>query len=317
MSTSPEAPNVGTNARYPMPAFPKGWYGACDSSELAAGEIKTLRLLGRDLVAVRAEDGDARVYDAHCPHLGAHLGVGGRVEDGKIHCPFHAWQFETSDGVCSGIPYAKRIPQGAALTAWPTLERNGVVHIYFDADGKLPEWEVDVIPELSSAEFVRVATLDWTVKTHAHEVLENVVDTAHLKYVHGSETIPEVEVTHDEPGKFFFELTGAGDQDLSVKLWGLGVAKLDYKIEVPLFEYDTQTPLDAETLQMRTRIYVKDLGSEEANQGMGDAIAKELDLQVQADIKIFENKRHMEQPLLCDGDGPIPIFRRWTEQFYR
>lgn len=317
MSASSEPAARGLHARYPMPAYPRGWYGACDSEELEAGEIKRFHLLGSELVAVRAEDGDARVYDAHCPHLGAHLGHGGRVEDGKIHCPFHAWQFDTSDGVCTGIPYARRVPQGAALRAWPTLERNGVVHIYFDPEGKPPAWEVDVIPELDDNEFVRVATLDWSVKTHAHEVLENVVDTAHIKYVHGADAIPQVEAIRDEPGKLFFELTGAGDQDLSVKLWGLGVAKLDYKIEVPLFEYDTQTPVDAETLQMRTRIYVKDLGSAEANQAVGEQISKELDAQVQADILIFENKRHIEQPVLCDEDGPIPVFRRWAEQFYR
>jgi 3-ketosteroid 9alpha-monooxygenase subunit A len=317
MAASSGSANGAEHARYPMPAYPRGWYGVCDSSELAAGEIKTLQLLGRELVAVRAEDGDARVYDAYCPHLGAHLGHGGRVEGGKIRCPFHAWEFEASDGVCSGIPYAKRIPQGAALVAWPTREINGVVHIYFDADGKAPAWELDVVPELSNPEYKRVATLDWTAKTHPHEVLENVVDTAHLKYVHGSEAIPVVDMKQEETGKFFFELNGAGDQDLSVKLWGLGVAKLDYKIEVPLFEYDTQTPIDEETLWMRTRIYVKDLGSDELNQSVGDQIAKELDAQVQADIQIFENKRHVEKPLLCDGDGPIPIFRRWAEQFYR
>ena len=25
---------------------------------------------------------------------------------------------------------------------------------------------------------------------------------------------------------------------------------------------------------------------------------------------------YYDKPLLCDGDGPIPIFRRWCTQFY-
>ena len=62
---------------------------------------------------------------------------------------------------------------------------------------------------------------------------------------------------------------------------------------------------------------MRDLGSPEANQTVAEEIAKELDRQVPSDIQIFEHKRHLAEPLLCDGDGPIPVFRRWTQQFYR
>ena len=35
------------------------------------------------------------------------------------------------------------------------------------------------------------------------------------------------------------------------------------------------------------------------------------------DIPIWENKRYKENPLLCDGDGPINKFRTWVNQFYK
>ncbi|CAF4939253.1 unnamed protein product, partial [Rotaria socialis] len=41
-----------------------------------------------------------------CPHMGAHLGVGGKIRHGTcIECPFHGWTFdgETGDCVLSGI----------------------------------------------------------------------------------------------------------------------------------------------------------------------------------------------------------------------
>jgi hypothetical protein len=38
--------------------------------------------------------------------------------------------------------------------------------------------------------------------------------------------------------------------------------------------------------------------------------------QLNEDIPIWENKRYLERPLLCDGDGPIAEFRRWCLQFY-
>ena len=75
----------------------------------------------------RGEDGDAHVLDAHCPHLGAHLAVGGKVEGECLRCPFHGWLFEGDDGRCVEIPYGEgeRIPAKARARAYPIVERNG------------------------------------------------------------------------------------------------------------------------------------------------------------------------------------------------
>jgi 3-ketosteroid 9alpha-monooxygenase subunit A len=57
-------------------------------------------MFGKDLVLFRGGDGALGLLDAYCPHLGAHLGVGGSVSaDGCIQCPFHGWKFGT-DGKC-------------------------------------------------------------------------------------------------------------------------------------------------------------------------------------------------------------------------
>ncbi len=78
-----------------------------------AGAVKPLHYFGRELVVFRGEDGVAHVLDAHCPHLGAHLGFGGRVEGGALRCPFHGWLWN-GDGRCLEVPYAGRVPaQGA------------------------------------------------------------------------------------------------------------------------------------------------------------------------------------------------------------
>ena len=45
----------------------------------------------RVLVMARWQNGDVRVMDAYCPHLGADIGVGGRVEGNCLVCPFHGW----------------------------------------------------------------------------------------------------------------------------------------------------------------------------------------------------------------------------------
>ncbi|NRA09648.1 MAG: Rieske 2Fe-2S domain-containing protein, partial [Myxococcales bacterium] len=85
--------------RYPFTSTPDGWYHVAASEEVEAGQVRSLRFFGRDLVLFRTESGEAIVLDAHCPHLGAHLGHGGQVVGESIRCPFHAWRFG-SDGRC-------------------------------------------------------------------------------------------------------------------------------------------------------------------------------------------------------------------------
>jgi len=63
----------------------------------------------------RGDDGKAYVVDAYCPHLGANLGVGGRVVGGCIECPFHGWQFRGEDGKCVKIPYAEKGTAGSVI----------------------------------------------------------------------------------------------------------------------------------------------------------------------------------------------------------
>jgi nitrite reductase (NADH) small subunit/3-phenylpropionate/trans-cinnamate dioxygenase ferredoxin subunit len=49
------------------------------------------------LVAVFYVAGEYRAMDDLCPHMGASLGAG-EVYDGAVHCPWHAWRFDTCTG---------------------------------------------------------------------------------------------------------------------------------------------------------------------------------------------------------------------------
>ena len=100
--------------RFPFPAYPNGWFRAAYSHELAVGDVRPLHFFGRDLVLFRDAEGVPAVLDAHCRHLGAHLGYGGKVEGRGIRCPFHAWLWDR-EGSCREIPYTKRIPVGAQM----------------------------------------------------------------------------------------------------------------------------------------------------------------------------------------------------------
>ena len=106
----------------PWTGFARGWFVLMFSDELAAGQVVPMKRFGQELVLFRTEAGQAKVFDAYCPHMGAHLGHGGKVRGEAIVCPFHAWKFDGT-GKCVEIPYAKRIPPKAAVACWPVRER--------------------------------------------------------------------------------------------------------------------------------------------------------------------------------------------------
>ena len=113
--------------------YPYGWFMACYSDELAIGEVKPLQYFGRDLVLWRGEDGQPRLIDAYCRHLGAHMGYGGKVDGNNLVCPFHAWAYN-EQGCVTDVPYAKRLPPSATkppATQYKTCEENKAVWFWY------------------------------------------------------------------------------------------------------------------------------------------------------------------------------------------
>ena len=182
-------------------SFPFGWVPALLSSELAAGEVKPLRYFGRDLVVWRGEDGVARMLDAHCRHLGAHMGYGGRVAGNLLECPFHAWRWD-GEGVVHDIPYAQTLPprlQKPCETQWPVTEANRLIWFWYHPQGLAPQWEVEIYPETSDPAWTDYEIFEWRVFGSLQNMAENAVDTAHFRYVHGTATFPTSEMIWDGP----------------------------------------------------------------------------------------------------------------------
>src|SRR5437870_2386164 len=92
--------------------FPNSWYCVAFSDELPPGKIVTRTLAGHELVIFRTKSGQPCVMDAFCPHLGAHLGLGGTVVSEEIRCLFHHFRFDTS-GTCVATGYGTKPPPTA------------------------------------------------------------------------------------------------------------------------------------------------------------------------------------------------------------
>jgi cholesterol 7-dehydrogenase len=84
-----------------LPAYPNGWFVVLRSEELQIGQTKYIDTHGESLVVFRGNNKQTYVLSAYCPHLGANLGVEGRVvNDSCIQCPFHSWTFDGETGNC-------------------------------------------------------------------------------------------------------------------------------------------------------------------------------------------------------------------------
>lgn len=314
-------------SRFPMPMNPNGWYHIGVSSQLAVGQVKAVKYFNRDLVLFRGEDGKVCLLDAYCAHLGANLGIGGKVVKNTIQCPFHAWCYDGT-GQCVEIPYAQKIPPRAKVQAMPVMERNGLILAYYHAEGKAPDWEVPDYGVGTTDEWEPLDTHDYKIRSHCQEIGENVTDTAHFAGVHkmvDPEMYKGVKIDVDGPFFNVFQHMKLGPDSamagievpVSTKTCGPGVAVLGVSIgPVETLSFINQTPIDDEYLHATINFTMKKLDDRAMSNMVRQTHAMFLNEQYTQDIPIWENKVYKVKPNFCDGDGPIPQWRRWYKQFY-
>ncbi len=302
--------------------IPNGWFAVEWSHALREGEVRPIHYFGEDLVLFRSRSGHARVLDAFCPHLGAHLGHGGRVMGETVRCPFHGWQFDGTSGDCVHIPYCERVPQQARVRAWDVQEKNGMIFAWHHSEGKPPEWDFPTLPEIGDSEWSEPRFFDLEIPAHVQDTHENNNDPVHFQFVHGMVETPPSEIRFSQDGRHYQIVSHAERQtpfgtfqtSLVRDSWGLGLSSVRSVgiDDAGLLMYSSTTPIDARRVRSRwlltaTRNWV-DLAGEEFIQG--------LTAGVQQDFPIWSNKVHRARPVLCEADVYLADFRKWARQFY-
>ena len=308
-------------SRYPFPDTFSGWYRVAGSDEIAGRRARPVTAFGRELVAFRGEDGRARVFDAHCPHLGAHLGYGGLVEGNGVRCPFHGWCFDGA-GACASIPYASKIPPRAQVRAWEAREIGGRVLVWYDEAGGPPAWQPPPAPERGSPEWDGPAHHRRTVRTHVLEIGENLVDPAHFQTLHGVPTVPTTETAADGPTfRSWTRLAqetprGMALTRIETEGSGVGVWRVRFLGIVETLLLFDLTPVGDGVVAIHLDFYISRAGGSTAGRGVGASMIDEIMYQLDQDIPIWEHKIYRQEPLLVAGEGGIPAIRRWARAFY-
>ena len=316
-----------------LPPYPSSWYCVGWSDELPPGGVRTRRIAGQEIVLFRTRAGKPAAVEAHCSHMGAHLGHGGVVDDETIRCPFHGFCFD-AEGKCTKTGYGTRPPPKARQRAWPLLERHGVLLAFFDPLGRPPRWD---IPDAEMTGWTPLRHRVLHLRSHPQEICENSVDLGHFRYIHGYDAVEELApLETDGPylhARYGFRRRrrGLGSfREISVQIEihqrGLGYAFVEARTSIGMLSRQLVmvTPIDGEQVELRigNSIRRETTGPRSAllslvpTRWLASLAFAEFARDVNQDLVIWNNKRYVSPPALAAGDGPVGAFRKWARQFY-
>jgi phthalate 4,5-dioxygenase oxygenase subunit len=197
--------------------FRRFWTPIMLATELGGPDSAPVRarILGEDLVAFRDTHGAIGLLDAYCPHRRANL-FWGRNEGAGLRCVYHGWKFDVG-GQCVDLPNA---PEGPVLqtkvrtTAYPAIERGGLIWAYLGPAGLMPEFPA--IEAFQVPDDHRSITKMVTRGNYA-QLQEGDIDSSHVSFLHSrfdGKPIPggrvDAAVFADRQPRWFTEETPYG-----------------------------------------------------------------------------------------------------------
>lgn len=204
------------------------WYCIGRARRLKAGEVVAAHVGEMKLAVWRGAEGRVLAMDARCPHLGADL-TQGRVVEGKVVCPMHAW---------------KMGPGGCERGLLPTVERHGLLFVHAGSRCVVPGERV-AAPERGEEPGRAWLLPSQTIRASGHLVLGNGFDAGHYGPLHGVELIGAsvveegaavyaVEIRARLVGKRRWRVLGLHGREVVARFIGVGGGLTWVKCETPL-----------------------------------------------------------------------------------
>ncbi len=317
--------------------YARGWHCLGLADRYRDGKPHAVEAFGSKLVVFADSGGELHVLDAYCRHMGGDLSQGS-IKGDNVACPFHDWRW-SGNGRCAEIPYAKRIPLRARTRSWLTLEENRQLFVWHDPQGNPPPPEI-AIPRVDAA--FSDEWSDWTWDTvridgsNCREIIDNMVDMAHFYYIHyafptyfknvfeghiatqylNSRGRPDVGGKSNYSGEdntLRSEASYYGPAYMINYLWS------DFHgTEIETVLINCHYPITPDAFLLQWGVTVKKLPglSREQADKVAGKLARSFGVGFLQDVEIWRNKTKIDNPLLCEEDGPVYQLRRWYEQFY-
>ena len=315
--------------------FARGWHCLGLADSFRDGKPHAIHAFGGKLVVFEDSTGNLGVLDGYCRHMGGDL-TQGEIKGDEVACPFHDWRWG-ADGRCKMIPYARRVPLRARTQHYETAVVNGQLLIWHDPEGSAADHEL-LPPQLEGINDGAYTDWTWEVReingSHCRELIDNVSDMAHFYYVHFAFPTNFRNVFEGHRATQFMESVGRpdksegyGNADMMLKsvatyygpAYMVNWLEVDYKgflTEVILINCHIPTGPDSFTLQYGIAVKKPEGLDEKTTNYIAKKYADSFGDGFLQDVAIWENKVPVQNPLLCEEDGPVYQLRRWYEQFY-
>ncbi|HEU5267999.1 MAG TPA: hypothetical protein VFU35_14920 [Jatrophihabitans sp.] len=228
----------------------------------------------------------------------------------------------------------------ARTRSWPTLVQDGLLFVWHDPEHNPPPPEV-VIPRIEGADSDEWTEWVWrslVVDSNCREIVDNVVDMAHFFYVHFSfptyfKNVMEGHVASQYQSGSAREdvrpAAAAGEPYMTGNDSTASYYGPSFMIDELRYHYSDGTtvdnvlinchyPITPDRFVLQYGILVKKSAHlpADAASRMAEVSAEHIGRGFEQDVAIWQNKTRIDNPLLCEEDGPVYQLRRWYEQFY-
>ena len=292
-----------------------------------------LRFFGKNLVLYRGRgSGRLVLLDAHCPHMGAHLGRGvetsivrsnNQIDGDGIRCPYHGWRFNP-EGQLDDIPYFDGpCPASAKLQSYLVVEKYGAVFVWHDPEGGEPNFELPDLEEWDRPEWI-AGQYDHLgqLNIHPQEILDNMADANHFGPTHG---LDNEYFENDYKKQVYIQRQGGFRAEYNAYLTtytfytGPGLLTSRQRIgDIQAIEFIFNTPVD----QGVTKVWHNNLWKTKTDQPTEEdykqakAFQAEILSAFAQDFDVWANKEPAYRILALPVERNFMLGRTWHKQFY-
>ena len=316
--------------------YARGWHCLGLERDFLDGKPHAVNAFGTKLVVFADSQNKLHVLDSYCRHMGGDLSQG-EIKGDSVACPFHDWRWG-GNGKCTAIPYARRVPPLARTRSWITLQENKQLFVWHDVEGNPPPDDIGIprLPEVFTDGWT-----DWTWSSllvegsNCREIIDNVVDMAHFFYVHFGFPKYFKNVFEGHVATQYLQNHGRPDVEGMGTQYGESVLDSEasyfgpsyminwlhnnysgYKVESILINCHYPISQDSFMLQWGVSVQKPEGLDEVTTDKFARKFTKGVSMGFEQDVEIWKHKTKIENPLLCDEEGPVYQLRRWYEQFY-
>jgi hypothetical protein len=193
--------------------------------------------------------------------------------------------------------------------------------VWYHPDNLPPLYELEAYPEVGSKDWTPLKVYEWRVFTSMRNMHDNVVDLAHFLYVHRTAEFPSSEITIDGHQMSSISRSKLGTPKGLVdgaivshnSNPGMGFVRFQGISETMMIS--ATAPIGPDELHVRFAFLQPVTEAEGPMAGLARALIRDICKQLDQDKIIWDRQRYEPEPLMCDGDGPVPAARDRFDQF--